>query len=120
MSQSEYMVEIDDNAPSIIGARGLADINQCIRYIVRSVIFSCPMDRGFANSGSFIDAPIPHAVAMRVAELTGIIEEHEPRVRVTSIEFIPAAKQAEEAAAAAMDGRLRPVIRYRLREGVSI
>lgn len=117
---AEYLVEINENAPAIIGATGIEDINQCIRYIVLCVIYSCPMDRGFANKGTYIDAPIPHAVAMRIAELTEAIEQHEPRVRVVSIKLIPAGKQAQEAASAAMDGRTRPVIRYRLREGVSL
>lgn len=118
--ESEYVVEVDVAAPAIIGATGLADINQCIRYIVACVMYSCPMDRGFANSGSYIDAPIPHAVAMRIAELTEAIEHYEPRVQVTSIKFISSAREAQEAADAAMEGRLSPVIRYRLRQGVAI
>lgn len=120
MSQTEYVVEINENAPAVIGATGLDDINQCIRYIVLCVIYSCPMDRGFANTGRYIDAPIPHAAAMRIAELTEAIEKNEPRVRVTSIKIIPAGQQAQDAASAAMDGRTRPVIRYRLREGATV
>lgn len=116
----EYVAEIDENAPAIIGATGLDDINQCIRYIVLCVIYSCPMNRGFANKGTYIDAPIPHAVAMRIAELTEAIEQHEPRVRVVSINIIPAGQQAQKAASAGMDGRTRPVIRYHLREGVTV
>ena len=120
MPQSEYVVEITLNAPVIIGATGIDDINQCIRYIVLCIVYSCPMDRGFANKGSYIDAPIPHAVAMRIAELTEAIEQNEPRVRVTSIKIVSAGQKAQEAASAAMDGRTMPVIRYRLREGVEL
>mgnify|MGYP003622468279 FL=1 len=31
---SEYVVEIDESAPAIIGATGLDDINQCVREVV--------------------------------------------------------------------------------------
>jgi phage baseplate assembly protein W len=102
-----------DNAPAVIGARGMDDIMQCIRYIVRTTVFSVPLDRSFASDGSYLDAPVPHATAARMAALTEAIERKEPRVRVTSIRF--AARPDD-----AMDGRLYPVIRFRLREGVTV
>jgi phage baseplate assembly protein W len=104
---------VADNAPAVIGASGLDDIMQCIRYIVRTTVFSVPLDRSFASDGSYVDAPVPHAVAARMAALTEAIERKEPRVRVTSIRF---AARAEDA----LDGRLYPVIRFRLREGVKV
>lgn len=110
-------------APIVIGASGLADIMQCMRTIVGTVAYSCPMDRGFANTGQYMDAPIPHAVALRVAELTEALEAREPRIKVTSIRFVPQHPTAEQRARAvnsAMDGSLTPVIRFRLREGVAL
>ena len=104
---------IADNAPAVIGARGLEDIMQCIRYIVRTTVFSVPLDRGFARSGAYVDAPVPHAVAARMAALTEAIERKEPRVRVTSIRFAPRAGTGSRR-------RLYPVIRFRLREGVKV
>ena len=101
------------NAPVIIGASGLDDIAQCIRNIVRTTMFSTPMDRAFAADGAYVDSPIPHATAARIAGLTEAIEEYEPRVRVSSIRF---AQKAEDA----IDGRVFPVIRFRLREGVRL
>ena len=114
MSQEFEMLAID--APIVIGATGLEDIKQCMRMIVRTCCFSVPMDRGFAHTGSFIDAPLPHAVAAKLAELTEALESREPRIRVTSIRFAPQTPDATDA----MDGRTWPVIRWRLREGVEI
>lgn len=125
------------NAPVIIGARGMDDVMQCIRTIVRTMIYSVPLDRGFASTGSYIDSPSPHAVAARMGELTEAIERREPRVRVTSIRFVnasyrgamppdnpPSPLRAKPGtgldAQEVMDGRLTPVIRFRLREGVSL
>ena len=104
---------IADNAPAIIGARGMEDVMQCIRYIVRTTVFSVPLDRGFASDGAYLDATIPHAVAARMAALTEAIERKEPRVRVSGIRFAPRPDDA-------LDGRLYPVIRFRLREGVKV
>jgi phage baseplate assembly protein W len=106
----EFEVIAGGNAPLVIGAQGMDDIVQCIRVIVLTSWFSCPLDRGFANTASFVDSPLPHAVAARMAELTEAIEKYEPRVRVTSIKFQPRADEA-------VDGRLFPVIRFRLKEG---
>ncbi|MCL2458953.1 MAG: hypothetical protein FWF31_08975 [Desulfobulbus sp.] len=112
MSQEIFELKADD-APAIIGARGLDDIMQCIRYIVRTTVFSVPLDRGFAHDGAFIDAPAPHAAATRMAALTEAIERREPRVRVSSIRFAPLAEDA-------IDGRVVPVIRFVLREGIQL
>jgi phage baseplate assembly protein W len=100
------------NAPVIIGAEGLDDIMQCLRIIVRTFAFSVPLDRSFASTGAYVDSPLPYAVAARMADLTAAIEDREPRVRVTSIRL-------EARGEDAVDGRLTPVIRFRLREGVS-
>jgi len=62
MMSQEFELMAND-APAIIGARGLDDVMQCIRYIVRTTVFSVPLDRGFAQTGTFIDAPVPHAAA---------------------------------------------------------
>ena len=104
---------IADTAPVSIGARGMDDITQCIRYIVRTTVFSVPLDRDFATTGSYVDSHLPQATAARMAELAEAIERLEPRVRVSSISFSPEA-------GAAMDGVLTPIIRFRLREGVTV
>ena len=104
---------VAENAPVIVGAGGMEDIMQCLRLIVRTAVFSVPLDRGFASTGAYVDSPLPHATAARMADLTEAIESREPRVRVTSVRFVPDAGQA-------MDGRLTTVIRFRLREGVAL
>lgn len=99
--------------PFTIGATGMDAITQNIRIIVTTLLYSVPLDRGFASSGSFIDAPTPHAVALRIAELTEIIEAKEPRVKVERIEFSPRVEES-------MEGRVFPRIVFRLREGVTL
>ena len=101
------------NAPVIIGTRGMDDITQCLRVIARTLFFSVPLDRAFATTGKYVDSPLPHATAARMAELIEAIERYEPRVRVSSIRFTPDA-------GAAMDGALTPVSRFRRREGVTL
>jgi len=113
---SQEFETLADEAPIVIGATGLEDIKQCMRMIVRTYVFSVPMDRRFAHTGSFIDAPLPHAAAAKLADLTEAMESHEPRIHVTSIRFVPQTPDATDA----MDGRTWPVIRWRLREGVEI
>jgi hypothetical protein len=107
MMTQEYEV-VADEAPVVIGTKGIEDVMQCIRYIVRTTKYSVPMDRAFSNDGSYIDAPLPYAAAARMAVLTEAIEDREPRVRVSSIRFAPRPGEA-------MDGRSFPIIRFRLR-----
>lgn len=99
--------------PIIIGAVGIAAIEQNIRVIVLTLAYSVPLDRAFANVGSFIDAPLPYAVAKKIAELTAAIEKYEPRVKVEKIAFKPLADEAQQ-------GKLHPVITYHVREGVEL
>lgn len=96
-----------------IGATGMTAITQNIRVIVTTLAYSVPLDRGFSNQGSFIDAPTPHAVASRVAELTEAIEAKEPRVKVERIDYV---QRAEDA----MQGRVYPCIHFSLRPGVTV
>lgn len=103
-------------APIVIGATGLEGLHQCLRIIVTTFIYSVPLDRGFAANGDFIDAPLPHAVARRLADLTEAIEKHEPRVKVISVRLSePNANLGD-----IMEGRVFPVIRFKLKEGVTL
>ena len=106
---SEYLMDTSPQAV-IIGATGDAEIEQNIRTIVRTFGFDVRLDNKFAGKGAYLDAPLPHAAARRIADLTEAIEEYEPRVEVLSLTFAPDAK-------AAMDGQLYPVLRYAKREG---
>lgn len=97
--------------PLVIGASGLDSVTQNIRIIVLTLAYSVALDRGFANTGSFIDAPTPYAVARKIAELTEAIETREPRAKVENIRF--AARPSE-----AMAGRVYPIITFSIRQGV--
>lgn len=99
--------------PLVIGAQGLAAIEQNMRVIVLTLAYSVPLDRGFAHTGSFIDVPTPYEAARRVAELTQALEAQEPRIKVKRISLEPAPLDA-------MEGRLYPRIDYELRDGVQL
>ena len=113
MSEQEFIVA---PAPIIIGATGLEGLHQCLRIIVTTLIYSVPLDRGFASTGSFIDAPLPYAVAQRLAELTEAIEKYEPRVRITHLRLTESDAKLDDL----MEGRVFPVIRFELKEGVEL
>lgn len=100
--------------PLVIGATGLEDIEQCLRVIVSTFIYSVPMDRAFAVGGKFLDAPSPVVIAHKIRDIADAIEKYEPRVEVTNIDY-----SAIEAADL-MDGRLFPVITFRVKDGVEL
>ncbi len=104
---------ITSRPPIKIGATGLDAILQNIGIIVTTLAFSVPLDRSFASTGTFIDAPSPYVVAKRIAELTEVIESKEPRVRVTNITYEPSV-QSE------MDGSVYPRIFFEIKDGVTL
>lgn len=97
--------------PIVIGASGMEEIAQNIRTIVQTLAYSVPMDRRFAGSGGYVDTPLPHRTAAKMAEIIDVVEKYEPRVKVHGVRF---ANKPDEAA----DGILYPAITYTLREGV--
>lgn len=103
-------------APIVIGATGLAGLQQALRIIMSTIMYSVPLDRAFASTGSFADAPLPHAAAARIAELTEAIEKYEPRVTVSHLRFT----SGQGAINGLGDGRVFPVLRFRLRPGVTL
>ena len=103
-------------APLTIGATGLEGLQQCLRIIITTMLYSVPLDRGFAHAGSFIDAPLPYAVAQRLSELIEAIEKFEPRVKIISLTLTEPEPSRDDL----MEGRLYPVVRFELREGVTL
>ncbi len=103
-------------APITSGATGLEGLHQCLRMIVTTMRYSVPLDRGFAQNGSFIDAPLPHAVAQRLADLTEAVEQYEPRVKVVSLRLSNPNAQLEDI----VEGRVFPIIRFTLKDGVTL
>lgn len=111
---AEYEIFSDFTEPLVIGQTGLDAIRQNIRVIVTTLAYSVPLDCAFAHGGEFIDSPSPVETARLVARLTEAIEHFEPRVVVDSITLETANTQN------AMQGSLRPRIKFRLREGVEV
>lgn len=105
----------DYSAPLIIGATGIEAIRQNIKMIILTFSCSIPLDRKFAHTGKFIDAPNPLAAARLVAELTDALERYEPRIRVESIEWKKSATPADLRL-----GRLVPAVKFSLKEGIEI
>lgn len=76
-------------------------ILQNVSIILRTIKGSCPMYRDFGIDATLIDRPIPAAKVLLFSQIREAIEEYEPRVRVTSVDFDP---QGE------MQGKLIPVV----------
>lgn len=108
----EYLVDTTPK-PILIGAQGMDEIEQNIRLIIATRSFSVRLDCPFAGEGSYIDSPLPHATALRMAEVMEAVEKYEPRVNVLSVSFEPEPD-------AAMDGILFPRLRFTLKDGVSL
>lgn len=105
----------DYSAPLIIGATGIEAIRQNIKMIILTFSCSIPLDRKFAHTGKFIDAPNPLTAARLVAELTDALERYEPRIRVESIEWKNSSTPADLRL-----GRLVPAVKFSLKEGIEI
>ena len=106
---SEYDV-YGEPRPINVAATGLEEILQNVRTILLTLQGSVPLDRGFARSGEAVDRPEPKAMAAEVSSLYEAIEEHEPRVIVTRIDFVQSETQS-------MEGKLVPRVRIRIRQG---
>ena len=96
----------------IIGATGIQSIEQNVRMILTTFMYSVPLDRGFAHDGSAVDTPSPLETARRIARLTDVIEAHEPRIIVREI--------ALDTPAEGMAGTCTARIVYDVREGVEL
>lgn len=107
----EHLVNMSQPAEVAIGATGVPAILQCVRTILSTVKGSVPLDRDFGVSATFLDNPLPEAMAAYTGEVVDEVERQEPRVVVTQVEF--QARVGE-----AMDGRLYPVVRVKIKEGV--
>ena len=110
---NEELEMILDGPTDIFGATGLRDLRNCLNTIAATRVGSVPLYRHFGTDGEWIDRPEPYAMARYRADLMEAIDRYEPRVMVLSITF-------KRDKSAAMDGRLCPVVRFRLREGAEI
>lgn len=107
----EYTVTTADFSEVIFGATGAVSIIQNVKTIMRTLVESVPLDRGFGRVGEMIDKPSPKAMALEVSALYDAITELEPRVELTDIRFV-------DAPADALEGRLIPQIKFKIKDGV--
>jgi hypothetical protein len=110
MARSDVEQLVVDDSPVVIGATGMESVRQCIRTIVRTLMYSVPLDRGFANAGEMIDSPAPARTAQLASEIIDAVERYEPRVRVKSVTF------KKISAASHMEGVVCPVVSFSIDE----
>lgn len=97
-----YKISMSDiGAINLNEADYTKSILQNVSIILRTIKGSCPMYRDFGIDATLIDRPIPAAKVLLFSQIREAIEEYEPRVRVTSVDFDA---QGE------MQGKLIPVV----------
>jgi len=104
-------MEIDISASPtgvVIGATGLEEIYQNVRTILATPKGSVPLDRDFGVDQTFLDQPTRAAMTMALPSIVEAVEKYEPRVKVTDVAWIESD---------AMDGRMIPQVRIRIRDG---
>ena len=91
----------------VFGATGLTEIMQNVRMILSTPKGSVPLDREFGIDTVFLDEPEPVAMARAVPEIIEAVEKYEPRVKVTTVEWV------ERNDGDAMEGKLVPKVRIK-------
>ena len=69
------------------------EILQNVSTILSTVAGSVPLNRNFGINSTFIDAPMPRAMARASIMALESIQEFEPRVEVVEIDFAPSENQ---------------------------
>ncbi|KHF27333.1 hypothetical protein LR68_03880 [Anoxybacillus sp. BCO1] len=91
----------------IFDATGVQEVLQNVAFILSTMMYSCPMDRGFGWNPD-LDLPIDVAKAMSASKIVQAIQENEPRAIVEEIFF-------EEDH---MNGVLKPIVRVSVHESI--
>jgi len=99
---NEYDV-IAESRSIDFGATGVKEILQNVWMIISTVVFSCPLDRGFAWE-PVLDTPSQFAQAKLTARLTTAIHQYEPRAQVVRITY----------RGDPLKGQLIPVVKVRI------
>ncbi len=95
-------------AAIVIGATGYDEIYQNVRTILATAKGSVPLDRDFGVDQTFLDHPTSMAMAKSLPAIVEAVEKYEPRVAVVSVTWV---------ASEAMEGRMIPRVRIRIRDG---
>lgn len=110
MTMDEIEIALDGTA-NIFEATGLINIRNCLSTIAATRLKTVPLRRHFGTEWEWVDKPLQYAMAKYRADLIDAIDKWEPRVRIVSISF-------RTDNIAAMSGKLVPIVRFKLREGV--
>ena len=80
--------------------QGLGDVAQCLAIILSTPKGSDPLRPTFgADIWRFIDYPVNRAIPAIVNELTQAITQWEPRVKLLTVNVVPAADESSQAGA---------------------
>ncbi|WP_163150947.1 GPW/gp25 family protein [Anoxybacillus sp. MB8] len=101
------MYEIRPVHEIIFDATGVQEVLQNVAFILSTMMYSCPMDRGFGWNPD-LDLPIDVAKAMSASKIVQAIQENEPRAIVEEFFF-------EEDH---MNGVLKPIVRVSVHESI--
>lgn len=75
------------NIPLDWTAKGINRIAQNVFNLISTIKYEVAYDRTLGLDGSFIDAPLPVAIAQLTAQIYDIVAEREPRATVKSVDF---------------------------------
>ena len=106
-----FVVDTSKPAPIVICATGVESVLQQVRMVLTTIKGTVPLDRTFGLIMTFLDRPLPHAMAEYTGEVIAEVQTQVPGVTVYKVEFKP-----DESGA--MDGRLYPVVTVTIKEGV--
>jgi len=88
----------------------LEEILQNVYTVLTTLIYTVPLNREFGIDATIIDDPIPIAKARLVSEIIEKVQMYENRIIVEEVRF------NEDF----MEGKIEPILRIRLREGVIV
>jgi len=83
------------------------EILQNVMMLLLTIRGTVPLDRDLGLTNSFIDDPSPRGMMRFAIFVLETIQEYEPRVEVSEVDFAPRPNDA-------LDGRLYPRVRVRI------
>ncbi len=95
-----------------VGAKGVPEIIQNVQVILGTTVGDVILDRDFGLAADLVDAPVNVARQRLRATVAEKVEQFEPRVKVTRVDFV------DPGLAAAANGKLIPKVIIKIRDGV--
>lgn len=106
-----YSIMIKSSEINFSPTTVLEEIFQNVNTIVSTSIYTVPLFREFGVKSTYLDEPTPISKARFINEVVEKVERFEPRVIVEEVNF------TEDEI---MDGRLIPIVKIKIRNGVSL